>query len=70
MWVPDWSPERRIGDGASSAKVIGGADPCWEGRDRGLGVAPHPWIPAFAGKTVALLRPYEVVKMGWRRARL
>ena len=26
--------------------------PIWDLRDPGIGVAPRPWVPAFAGKTV------------------
>ena len=27
-------------------------EPIWDLRDPGIGVAPRPWVPAFAGKTV------------------
>ena len=35
-------------------------EPIWDLRDPGIGVAPCPWVPAFAGKTVGVWIPDQV----------
>ena len=62
VWMTCWGSDNVLGahghvwaarGDESVAAADGGAGANWKGCDRGLRVAPHPWVPGFPGTTSA-----------------